>query len=52
MTGVIEGFRWAVFGQAQPDFAVIGISATLVTILLGSGLIYFQRMEQTFADVV
>jgi lipopolysaccharide transport system permease protein len=52
MAGVIEGFRWAAFRQEQPDFAVVGMSAALVVMLLGSGLIYFQRMEQTFADVV
>jgi homopolymeric O-antigen transport system permease protein len=52
MAGVIEGFRWALLGQASPDFMVIAVSATMVTALLFGGMLYFQRMEETFADVV
>jgi len=52
MTGVIEGFRWALLGKASPDFGVMAMSAVVVLGLLFSGLIYFKRMEQTFADVI
>lgn len=52
MTGVIEGFRWALLGKASPDFGVMAVSALVVLGLLFSGLIYFKRMEQTFADVI
>jgi lipopolysaccharide transport system permease protein len=52
MAGVIEGFRWALLGKAQPDFGVIAISAAMVVVLLVPALIYFRRTERTFADVV
>jgi lipopolysaccharide transport system permease protein len=52
LVGVIEGFRWALLGKESPDFGVIAISALAVIALLFTGLIYFKRMERTFADVV
>ena len=30
MVGVIEGFRWALLGTGQPDFAAIGISFVVI----------------------
>jgi lipopolysaccharide transport system permease protein len=52
MAGVIEGFRWALLGKESPDFSVIGLSAVVVLAILMGGLVYFTRVEQTFADVV
>lgn len=52
MTGVVEGFRWALLGtETAPNAMILG-SATAALILLISGLFYFRRMERTFADVV
>jgi lipopolysaccharide transport system permease protein len=51
MVGVIEGFRWALLGKSSPDFQVIAISTIGVLVLLISGLLFFKRMERTFADV-
>jgi lipopolysaccharide transport system permease protein len=52
MTGVIEGFRWALLGTAIPDPLPIAVSLTVVVALLFGGIIFFRRMEETFADVV
>jgi len=52
MAGVIEGFRWALLGKERPDFTVISISTLIVAGLLFGGIVYFKRMEETFADVV
>src|SRR5262245_50632311 len=52
MVGVIEGFRWAVFGQGEPNFMALGMSAVIIVILMAGGLIFFRRMERTFADVI
>jgi lipopolysaccharide transport system permease protein len=52
LAGVIEGFRWALLGKESPDFAAIAVSASVVAILFCTGMIYFKRMERTFADVV
>jgi len=52
MTGVVEGFRWALLGKAMPldGMLVVSVIASL-TIFVG-GLYYFSRMEKTLADVV
>jgi lipopolysaccharide transport system permease protein len=52
MSGVIEGFRWALLGKEMPDLVPIAISIAVVLALLFGGIIFFKRMEETFADVV
>jgi lipopolysaccharide transport system permease protein len=52
MAGVIEGFRWALLGNARPEFAVVAVSTGVVIVLLIAGMVYFKRMERTFADLV
>jgi lipopolysaccharide transport system permease protein len=52
MAGVVEGFRWSLLGTGQAPGALLLVSTSTVILLLGSGLFYFRRMEETFADVV
>jgi lipopolysaccharide transport system permease protein len=52
MTGVVEGFRWALLGTPAPDWRMMGVSFAVVLGLFVSGLYYFRRTEQTFADVI
>jgi lipopolysaccharide transport system permease protein len=52
MTGVIEGFRWALLGGQLPDIGVIAVSALAMTMLLVPGAIYFRNTERTFADLI
>jgi len=53
MTGVVEGFRWALLGTAQGAPGPILLVSCLISILvLISGLIYFRRTERLFADMV
>src|SRR5438067_1409098 len=52
MAGVVEGFRWALLGKANPPGALLAVSVVAVLLLLVGGLYYFRRMEQTFADIV
>src|SRR5262245_44694995 len=52
MVGVIEGFRWAVFGQGHPNFMALGMSAIIIVILLAGGLVFSRRMERTIPDVI
>lgn len=52
MTGVVEGFRWAVLGTSTSPDKMIAISSVISIILLITGLFYFRRMERTFADMV
>lgn len=52
MAGVIEGFRWSILGSSTPDWTMLGVSSTVVGVLLITGLYYFRRIESTFADVI
>jgi lipopolysaccharide transport system permease protein len=52
MVGVIEGFRWAVLDQGDPNFMALGIGAGIIAALLFGGMVFFRRMELTFADVI
>jgi lipopolysaccharide transport system permease protein len=52
LVGVIEGFRWALLGKESPNFWAMGISAATVLAILIGGIVYFKRMERTFADVI
>lgn len=52
MAGVVEGFRWALLGKSSLNWYVMAASVTIVAVLLVGGLIYFRRMEKTFADIV
>ncbi|MBV8717420.1 MAG: ABC transporter permease [Chloroflexi bacterium] len=52
MTGVIEAFRWALLGTGEAPLAGLGGSVLIVLVLLTTGLLYFRRMERTFADVI
>ena len=52
MAGVVEGFRWALLGKAAYPGPLIWVSATVVLVLLITGLAYFRRMESSFADIV
>jgi homopolymeric O-antigen transport system permease protein len=50
MVGVIEGFRWGLLGNTNPDFRVMAVSTFAVIVLLVTGIVFFKRMEKTFAD--
>jgi len=50
MTGVIEGFRWALIGKTQAPGIVIFMSTIIVILLLIFGIRFFLRKETTFPD--
>lgn len=53
MTGVVEGFRWALLGTQQANSGMmLAISTLIAVVVLVSGLFYFRRMERLFADMV
>jgi homopolymeric O-antigen transport system permease protein len=52
MAGVVEGFRWALLGNARPSGQMLWVSIAVVLVILVGGLYYFRRMEQEFADIV
>ena len=57
MTGVVEGFRWALIpaellpAQTGPGPMLV-VSTVIAVLVLVSGLFYFRRIERTFADMI
>jgi lipopolysaccharide transport system permease protein len=52
MAGVVEGFRWALLGAGKAPGTLLIVSVIASLVLFITGLIYFRRMERTFADKV
>jgi homopolymeric O-antigen transport system permease protein len=52
VAGPLEGFRWAVIGAGRAPWGMMAVSAGASLVVLGASLAYFQRVEQTFADVI
>lgn len=50
MTGVVEGFRWALLGTHAVSGLTILLSVAVAALLLVAGLFTFRRMEASFAD--
>lgn len=51
LSGIIEGFRDAIFGRAF-NWTGLGASAAVTLLLLVVSIWIFRRMEQEFADVI
>jgi lipopolysaccharide transport system permease protein len=52
MAGVVEGFRLALLGSQVDVGLMFYVSLALVAFILVGGLLYFNRMERIFADMV
>jgi len=52
MAGVVEGFRWALLGTPPLSLPLLLASVAMVLAFCWGGLLYFRRMESTFADVI
>jgi lipopolysaccharide transport system permease protein len=53
MVGIIDGFRWCLLGAHDSFYwAGVAFAAIEVVVLLISGVLYFRKTEQTFADVI
>jgi homopolymeric O-antigen transport system permease protein len=52
MSGVVEGFRWALLGKTESPGAMLAVSVLVVMFILIGGIFYFRRVEAEFADVI
>lgn len=50
MAGVVEGFRWSLLGSQLSIGGWLWVSLVMILIVLIGGILYFRRMEATFAD--
>jgi lipopolysaccharide transport system permease protein len=53
MVGIIDGFRWSLFGvlPQQSAFSIL-TAASAAVLTLFAGVYYFRRTERTFADLI
>lgn len=49
MTGVVNGFRWAIYGAPLDGISLV-LSAGISVLALLGGLVYFRQTERSFAD--
>ena len=52
MAGVIEGFRWALLGVGKGPSPMLAVSILIALFLFVSGIVWFQRREESFADTL
>jgi len=53
MVSVIDGFRWSILGEKfAPNPMAMMVSTFTVLVILISGVLYFRRMERSFADII
>ena len=52
MTGVIQGFRWALLGSGDPPGQMFLVAIAVVFFLLISGAYVFRRTERTIVDLL
>jgi lipopolysaccharide transport system permease protein len=52
MTGVVEGFRWALLGKPVEGWGLLGVGFLLAGLVLVTGMVYFRRVERTLADIL
>ena len=53
MVGVIDGFRWSILGgESKLYLPGVALSLGLVLLMLITGIVYFRKVERTFADVI
>lgn len=51
MAGVVQGFRWSLFGGEAPG-SFMWISVAMIIVIFVTGLLYFSRVEKNMADYV
>jgi lipopolysaccharide transport system permease protein len=53
MVGIIDGFRWSLFGGLMPiDPSTVALSIAMTISVVLFGVRYFRRVERSFADVI
>ncbi len=52
MTGVIQGFRWSLYGSGEPPGTAFVLAIGLTLIGLVSGAYIFRRTERTVVDIL
>ncbi len=51
MAGVVQGFRWSLFGGTPPG-QLMWVSVIMIGVIFITGLLYFNKVEKNMADYV
>ena len=52
MAGVIAGWRWAILGEAEPNWGQMTVSVSVAILFFVLGLAVFRSFEPRFADTI
>jgi len=52
MTWIIQGFRWSILGVGDMDWRKASFTALFSIFVFTTGLFYFKKMEDEFADII
>jgi lipopolysaccharide transport system permease protein len=52
MVGIVQGFRWTLLETTAPTFSMLAVSMLVTVVFLLIGMLYFQRVEGEFADII
>lgn len=52
MSSLVEAFRWSLLGTASPSPHIGLIAALVISVLLIGGVLFFNALERSFADVI
>jgi lipopolysaccharide transport system permease protein len=52
MAGIIDGFRWSLFGTPLPDAKYLVFSGVGILLLFVTSIFYFRRTERLIADII
>jgi lipopolysaccharide transport system permease protein len=52
LAGVVEGLRAVLVFGREPEWAVVGVSASLIAVIFVAGVVLFKRTDKYFSDVI
>ena len=52
LSGLLEAFRWGVLGVGELDPGLLSYAAGVTLVVFLGGVLFFKRLEASFADVV
>jgi len=52
LSGIVEGFRSALVYGREPDWALLGLSASLTALVFVGAFVLFKTIDKYFADVI
>ena len=52
LTGIVEAFKYGMLGEGQFSWWMLGYGFAFMVVLLGVGVVIFNRVQRTFMDTV